>query len=307
MCLTRVGFLRVAWLIPFAAFGQTPATEAFDPARPSFSPPFNTPALTIRPDADVGTLEPVVRLPPPDTFTLFTSQTYYRIDNLFLSAPNRVRASAWEGDIGVSYVPYATYYWTPRLTFEQTLNRFHNASLLDNNGQTVTLDNRLGLTSDNLLAWNLRVSYRRLEGDRHGLGEFYRRADVHNNLNWFIPLDRANRYVLHLSPGILWRSAHPQSDDLVNGGVLASFIWFASSTVAFEPFAELSYTYYPNDSANLINRRDWTVRSGLNAAWRPTRHTSLSLSAYWLGNYSSTRAADYEILPWVTLSAAIGF
>jgi hypothetical protein len=67
--------------------------------------------------------------------------------------------------------------------------------------------------------------------------------------------------------------------------------------LAIEPFAELGYGLYPNDSPTLINRRDLLVRCGSNFTYWITHRASVSLSAYWLGYYPSTKGADYQLFP----------
>jgi hypothetical protein len=57
----------------------------------------------------------------------------------------------------------------------------------------------------------------------------------------------------------------------------------------------------------LIDREDFNVRSGLSLIWQPVPKFWLGASAFWVGNFSTTDAADYEILPSVSVSASVAF
>jgi hypothetical protein len=275
--------------------------------RPGAVPELSAPVLKFRQSAEAGTLEPVERAPVPDTFTVYTHQTYYHTDNLFLTAPNPQPANTWVGAFGLSVVPYSRYRWTPRLTAEEALVRFDRFSRVDYNAQTIALDNRLGLTDDNLLSWDFSASARRFEGERAGLGEFYKRVEVANDVNWFLFLDDARRWVFHASPGVSWRSAHPSFEDRLNAGAVVSILWFPNRALTFEPFFDGGYAYYPNDSTTLMDRRDVLLRGGVNCLWRITDRASLGASASWLRNDSSAAGADYQILPDVTLRVVFSF
>src|SRR5439155_24535310 len=145
--------------------------------------------------------------------------------------------------------------------------------------------------------WNVGFSGLCDEGWRAGLGEFYRRVEAGSSLGWFIPLGRLGHWSLRLSPDVSWRSAHPASEDRFDADAFASVAWSPNRFVAVEPFLELGYSFYPNDSSTLIDRRDLHVRCGASLAWRIGGHAFASLSGYWLGNYSSATGADYQVVP----------
>jgi hypothetical protein len=287
-------------------FCQVPPAEIADQTQPGTIPDLGPSLLRLRQNAEVGTIEPVQRAPEPDLLTVYTSQTYYHLDNMFLTAANRQEANVWVGALGVSIVPYSTYRWTPRFTVEGALVRHDGVSVVDYNMQSIRFANRVGLTDDNLLSWDFGVSARRAESDR-GLGEFFKFIEVGSDLNWFRQIDRNGHWVFHASPGVKWWSAHPSWEDRLDAGAVVSVLWLAHRKFAGEPFFEVGYAYYPNDAPTLLNRRDVHLRSGVNLLWQISRHASVVASAYWWGNYSSTAGADYQVLPNVTLHASIGF
>jgi hypothetical protein len=269
-------------------------------------PGFGYGAFSVHQNAEIGVLEPAQYAPEPDMFQVYTTQTYYHTDNALLT-PNPQEANAWIGDIGVSFVPYSTVHWTPRLTVDGALVRFDNVSPFDFNIQDVAFENSLGLTENNQLSWNFSVAALRAERREALPGEFYKHVEVVNNLNWLLPLDQAGRWVLQVSPGVAWRTAAPSSWNRLDTGALLGVLWFFSHSFAVEPFLEGGYAYFPNDAPGLVGRRDVHVRSGLSLLWQAGRHVSVVASGYWFGNYSSAEAADYQILPCVTLNARIGF
>jgi hypothetical protein len=70
---------------------------------------------------------------------------------------------------------------------------------------------------------------------------------------------------------------------------------------------EAGYSFYPNDSPTLFDRRDVHVRSGSNFNLRINSSAFVSLTAYWFGNYSSARGANYKIWPSVAIDLQVGF
>ena len=108
LLLLLVGFPQVS--------AQVPSPETLEQKRRGDISDFKAPVLKFRQSSETGAVEPVQRAPAPDMFTLYTSQSYYHTDNLFLTAPNPQSANAWVGALGISFVPYSTYRWTPRFS-----------------------------------------------------------------------------------------------------------------------------------------------------------------------------------------------
>ena len=302
------------WLVLLLLLGsfievvaQMPSPEIVEPAQPALVPGLNLGFLNLRQNAETGTLEPVVRAAEPDMLVLYTTQTYYHINNVFLTAANPQQANVWVGAVGLSFVPYSTYRWTPRLTLEGSLVRFDTVSRVNYNMQTVAFDNRLGLTDDNLLSWNFSASALRSESEQANPGEFYKRVEVVNNLNWFIPLDHNGRWFWHISPGLAWRSAEPSFENRLDAGGVLGLVWLPIPKLGLEPFFEGGYAYFPNDAPTLVDRRDVHLRGGASLFWNVSKHGAFTVSAFWLGNYSSASGANYQLLPSVTLNARIGF
>jgi hypothetical protein len=106
-----------------ATFAQAPAPEVVEQSR---SGPMQQPLARFQSfwqSNELGSIELVDRTPPPPTITGYTVQSYFHTDNLFLTPYLHRSADAWVGAFGVSYVPYSTYRWTPRLIVEGSLNR----------------------------------------------------------------------------------------------------------------------------------------------------------------------------------------
>ena len=300
------------------ASAQTPSPDVGSRNPPGAIPDINSSFIRFRQSGEVGTLESVQRIPAPDTFLLYTTQTYYHIDNVFLTSTHPQEANVWVGAVGLSVVPYSTYRWTPRFTVEGSLVRFDKVSFADYNMQSVGFDNRLGLTSDNMLSWNFGVWASRSESEEPQPGEFYKRVQIINNLNGFVQLDQSGHWALHVSPGVVWTMADPSLEDVVDSGAIVSAIWIPNRKLAFEPFFEGGYAWYPHyrsipDPTGPFprvfsgERGDFHVRSGVNFLWQISAHASVSGSAYWWNNDSDAPGADYELLPYLTINARIGF
>jgi hypothetical protein len=195
----------------------------------------------------------------------------------------------------------------PRLTLQPEFVRFDRASRVDYNAQTIALENRIFLSDARRVWWDSSVVGQRFEGIRNGVGTFYKRDEFQNTLNALVPLGQEGRWFLHGAAGVSWQMAHPAFKDRLESPLLGSVLFFASPALLFEPFIRGAYSYYPNDGPNLNNRRDIQVNSGLNCVWRVSRQAFVSAAAYWQGNYSSAAAADYQILPFITLGAGFSF
>jgi hypothetical protein len=293
-------WLLVGWQI--GAYGQL-----LPPGQGALNPPIGAEEFRMTQGAGLGSLERVRRFSPPDSLTFFGSQSYYHTDSLFYRTSNRLAVNAWIAAFGVSWVPYSTFAWTPRLTVQPEFVRFARASRVDYNAQAMALENRVFLSDSHRFWWNSSVVGQRYEGIRTGVGELYKRVEFQNSLNALAPPGQTGRWGLHGAAGVSWRIAHPAFEERLESFLLGSILFSASQALLFEPFIRGGYSYFPNDGPNLIDRRDILVSGGLNCAWRVSRQASLTAAVYWQGNYSSAAAADYQILPFITLGARFSF
>ena len=71
-------------------------------------------------DPELGDISLVMRLPRPKMFSFSTSQSLNFTTNAFLVRDNAQNAFFWNGRADLSFIPYATRNFTPRLTFEQS-------------------------------------------------------------------------------------------------------------------------------------------------------------------------------------------
>jgi hypothetical protein len=306
-------FRFVAKLLIWAALvsgvaAQTAAPETLDPTKPPPGlSPLNAPqGVSIKQSKDVGTLEIVTRYPKPEMLTVFAEQTFFHTDRVFYSA-FAPESDVWLTRAGASFVPWSTYRWTPRVTFEQAWLHFEDFPLADHSGQTLTFQSRLDLTDRKDWSWDASLNLRRLESDLDVIGEFYRQLEAGTRLNWLRPLSRTEPVFIYASAGAFWRDASPSSENRLDAGVLLSLLWYPLPELGIQPFVQTGYQYYPNDSLVLIDREDFNVRSGLSLIWQPVPKFWLGASAFWVGNFSTTDAADYEILPSVSVSASVAF
>src|SRR5438552_919228 len=65
------------------------------PSQTAPNPLIGAEEFRLAPGAGLGALERVRRFSPPDTLTVFGSQSYYHTDNLILTTANRRAANAW--------------------------------------------------------------------------------------------------------------------------------------------------------------------------------------------------------------------
>jgi hypothetical protein len=145
------------------------------------------------------------------------------------------------------------------------------------------------------------------QGERSGVGEFYKRVEIATGLDWFVPLRRDGQWFLHASPRVSSRIAHPESEDRYDATAALGLFRSFSSYVSVEPYIECGGAYYPNNSPLLVHRKDVHFRGGMNAAWRIGDHWTVNALANWFGNYSSAPGANYQILPDITLTGQFAF
>lgn len=289
-------------------FGQTSNQELLDQINESKKLPgaSSDESLSFQPSQDIGTLEIIRKYPKPSTFTVFSAQTFFYTDNLFLTQGNTVDTFAWLGSIGASYVPYSTYRWTPRVTLDGSLMRYSRASRADFDAQTLTLESRLDLNENKTLSWDADISLRRLEGARSGVGEFYKHVEYNSSVSWVKSLTGKQSLFALTSFSLGGRQASPGTEDRLEAAVMASVVYRPCAKFELQPFVRPAFRYYDNDVPG--SREDLNLYLGFNAFWKPIRALALGTGVLWTGNYSSRSGRDYDAwLPSATLSGRLEF
>ena len=256
---------------------------------------------------DLGRLEAVQKYEVPDTFTLATSQSYFHTDNVYLTRNGRRSSSAWAGLFDLSYVPYSTYRWTPRLGVEQFVFRFWNEPRANFDGQTAFVSSHLDLTRDQAWSWDIACSLSRYEGNQYKTYP-YRQVEVGTGLNWQHPLSRNHAVSVFGTYEINGRLTAPKALTRIENALSFGLIYRPLDQVSIQPYVQTALHYYPADTALQRNRHDFNLIAGLALTWTPTKNFSLGGGFNWTGNYSSLRYFDYDVaLPAIGLFGSIGF
>ena len=235
-------------------------------------------------------------------------QTFFFTDNVFLTETNARSSPAWNGRFRLSFVPYSTYQWTPRIGLEHHLVRYDDQSSEDFEGQTLSLSSRLDLTEEKTWFWDASLSLTRLESARASSGEFYRQASFANSLACFKRLSQKRPLYFLGAYDITWRQASPGIFDRLDYGLTLNLIYCPKSQLSIQPFIRPALHLYTTDTATERNRHDFNLSAGMSMAWTPCRNFSFSSAVAWTRNDSNAAAKDYSVtVPAVSVFASVGF
>jgi hypothetical protein len=304
-------FAAIAPLLLLAgiAFAQNPAAQINtqeDVIRPT---PTRTADQSDEPsaaDPDLGELAIVSRTPRPDMFTFSTNQEFYYTSNAFLVPNGEQSTLFWNGRFDASYVPYATRDFTPRLTFEQNFFRYQRVSELDFDSQSLQLDLKYDLKRDDSWFVNLSYAVARLYAPHSEVEEFYRYGLATASITHVRQLGRTPVYFAG-SFGSTWRHGDPSAFDRVTAYVNAAFFYSPLEHFQLTAFVRPEGQLYTNDPIK-ASRKDLNLNVGASAVLTPVEYVSLGVTASFIGNYSTSAPAEYDVFsPSLVIGGRIAF
>lgn len=302
-------FFSIALLLPVGAHAQEGAAQINtqqDVARRAPETDNDRAEAPSVSDPDLGEIALVRRTPRPDMFTFSTSQDFHYTSNAFLAPSNELGTLFWNGRFDASYVPYATRDFTPRLTFEQNFFRYQRFSQLDFDSQSLQLDVKYDLTRDD--SWFVNVSYAvaRLYTPRGDIGEFYRYGLATASITNVRQLGGSPIYFAG-SVGSQWRHGDPSQFDRITAYANAALFYSPLEHFQLSAFVRPEGQFYTNDPVD-SSRTDFNFSVGASAVLTPVDYISLGATFSFVGNYSSSSRADYEVIsPTLVLGARIAF
>ena len=257
-------------------------------------------------DPELGDISLVMRLPRPKMFAFSTSQSLNFTTNAFLVRDNTQNAFFWNGRADVSFIPYATRDFTPRLTFEQNWFRYDHFSELDFDSQSLQLEARYNLTHDR--SWFVDGSYAltRLYSQHPSIGEFYKFGFLNASVTHVgsipgLPVS------FGLSGGAYWRQGEPSRFDRVAPYLNALAIYNFCPTVQLSGFVRPEWQFYTNDPNSSL-RQDFNLSVGTSLSWTPVEYVTFAASAAYIGNFSTVGIWRYDVVtPNIILAAHIAF
>jgi len=257
-------------------------------------------------DPELGDISLVMRLPRPKMFAFSTSQSLNFTTNAFLVQDNAQNAFFWNGRADLSFIPYATRDFTPRLTFEQNWFRYDHFSELDFDSQSLQLDARYNLTRDR--NWFVDGSYAitRLYSQHPSIGEFYKFGFLNASVTRVgtitsLPIS------FGISGGAYWRHGEPSTFDRVAPYLSALAIYNVCPTVQLSGFVRPEWQFYTNDP-NSSSREDFNLSVGTTLSWTPVEYVTFAASAAYIGNFSSVGFERYDVVtPNILVAARIAF
>jgi hypothetical protein len=290
-----------------------PPTRAADP--PERLRPFTPfsrlewPAtLTGQTNTDVGDLELVRLHRPPDTLSLATAQSFIYTDNAYETKEQRRDSEGWVGLFGVSYVPYSTVRWTPRIVFQQSLVRFGRESAADYDSQSLAFLSSIELEAAPAFSWHCGLTLSRFYGRAGGGGEFYRYLAIDNSLLWHHALDARRQWHFFGAYSLGWRNTAPIYLGRIENALNLALVYQPDARFSVAAHLRPAVFSYPHDSPLDKNRRDFNLNTGVAASWTPFPQVALTAGFSWTGDYSSSNVRGYEeSLPGVSLTARFGF
>jgi hypothetical protein len=257
-------------------------------------------------DPDLGEINLVSRTPKPKTFTFSTTQNFLYTSNAFL-VPNNDRSTIfWNGRFDASVVPYSTRNFTPRLTFEQNFFRYDNFSQLDFDSHSLQAEVKYDLNRDD--SWFVIASYAgaRLYTPRGDIDEFYKYGLAHASISHSRQLGQSPVYFAG-TLGSNYRHGDPSAFDRVTAFLNAAFLYSPLEYLQLTAYIRPEGQFYTNDPLD-DSRTDFNLSLGFAASVTPIEYFSVGLTASFVGNYSSSDPADYDVFsPSIVLAGRVAF
>jgi hypothetical protein len=303
-CLVVAAVLTIA--LPLRAQEEAARVETQDIYNRQLSPLARQPATTPISDTELGEIDLVLRQPRPKMFTFSTNQSYNFTDNAFLVRGDKDQAWFWNGRADVSFVPYATRDFTPRLTFEQNWFRYDHLSKLNFDSQSFLLDLKYDLTPDD--RWFVEGSYAwsRLYSQFDTTGEFYTFGLLNLDATHVISLPQLPIYIA-LTAGSYWRQGDPSRFDRLGPYIGAFGVYTLSREWQLSAFLRPEFQIYLNDP-DKGGRKDFNLTVGSTLSWTPVQYVTVGATASYIGNFSNAGPRGYNVItPAVILAASIAF
>jgi hypothetical protein len=244
-------------------------------------------------DAELGDISLVSRQPRPKMFTVFTTQSANFTSNAFLVRDGEQSDFYWNGRVGAAFVPCATRDFTPTLTFDQSWFRYDDFGSLDFNSQTLALDLKYDLNSNDTWYVDGYYSLSRLTAPHSSIDEFYRYGFLNGSITHLMPLG-TTPIGLAITGGAYWRHGDPSLSDRVAGYFNVSAVYNLSEKVQLSAFTRPEVQHYTHDPAG--SRDDFNVTVGASISWMPTDYMALAATASYIGNFSSIDTRDYDVV-----------
>jgi hypothetical protein len=244
-------------------------------------------------DAELGDISLVSRQPRPKMFTFFTTQSANFTSNAFLVRDGEQSDFYWNGRVGAAFVPYATRNFTPTLTFDQSWFRYGDFGVLDFNSQTLALDLKYDLNSNDTWYVDGYYSLSRLTAPHSSIDEFYRYGFLNGSITHLMPLG-TTPISLAITGGAYWRHGDPSLSDRVAGYFNAMAFYTFCEKFQLSGFARPEVQHYTHDPAG--SRDDFNVTVGASISWMPTEYMALAATASYVGNFSSVDIHRYDVV-----------
>lgn len=261
-----------------------------------------------RQNPSIGVFEPVQWTEPPPLLNVGTLQNFFYTDNAFLTDHNRQPSLGWDGSLYASVVPWSTYRWIPSINYQHDFFRFGRESLRDFDSDILGLNSNLYLSDDRAWSWNANYSLWRYYSSRLDQGEFFKFGELDNRLNWRGAWSRDAPLSWLVSYGVTWRLSSPSEFDRLATDLSGSLFYYPLPQLEIGAFVIPDLRYYSRDTAQVRNRKDFNLLTGISATWYFNPYFSLGCGFNWAGNYSNTDTFSYESLtPTLSLGGHISF
>ena len=257
-------------------------------------------------DADLGDISLVTRLPRPKMFSFSTSQSFNFTTNAFLVGDPEQNAWFWNGRADLSFIPYATRDFTPRLVFEQNWFRYDHFSELDFDSQSFQAGAQYYLTRNRSWFVDGSYSWTRLYSQHPSIGEFYKFGFLNASVTYLTAL-QVFPVSLALSGGAYWRQGEPSRFDRVAPYLNALAIYNICPKVQLSGFLRPEWQFYTNDPDRSL-RQDFNLSAGTTLSWTPIEYVTFAASAAYVGNFSNVGFWRYNVgTPSILVAARIAF
>jgi hypothetical protein len=305
----------LAALLPLGARAQQYAAETIDQQAPPATQGAPTGETANPSNSDLGQVEVVRKFPKPDMFTASVTQQGFYTDNVFYSDAAPVGSFAYLGSYNVSYVPYATRDWTPRISAQYNMVRYDRAASGDFDNENLVLSSTYVFSNDRTWSWTAAVDLSRFTAPHAADHEFYQEVDYDNQVahSWQIfrdspelketPLFFVSTYELD------YHQASPSMYDRLDNAVYLGLAWYPLPQLSLTPFVRPeARNYFTNVTGVQTGRNDFNLSEGLTVSYQPIKYLNVSANIIHTDDYSNNKGLNYSsTIPGIALTGTYSF
>jgi hypothetical protein len=306
--------LAAALLAAPSLFAQNPAAETLQQQVPIPHAAATTPQPATSEEEDLGEIGVVQRFPKPDMFTVSTTQEVFYTTNVFYTDAAPKGSAAYLGSYDLSFVPYSTRDWTPRLTLEYNMVRYDRAAAADFDNETAILSSTYVFGEDRSWSWTAAVEASRFTAPHLNDSQFYQEIIYDNQVSHVqqlfedCPALKDTPIFFVATYELSYHQASPDFFDRLDNAVFLGLNYSPVPSLSIGPFVRPSARNYFVTDGTAHNRADFNLSEGLEVDWTPISYLTVTADIINTNDYSNAQDQSYNTtIPGLSITGTYKF